>query len=138
MQCTLPTDGILSCKNARVFLVCGFLMKSFKKNIENMKKIVGASKQLCIRIFFFCFCFNTSIFVYLFEYKTIETHAHTFLPLNISDVGSVSANGYKLLLAMNEWLELGSQVIKQCILRELAQWNTHFSYSNCFFIILFF
>ena len=56
-----------------------------------------------------------------FDHLTIETQARTFLPLNISDVGSVSANGYKLLLAMNEWLELGSQVIKQCILRELAQ-----------------
>ena len=30
---TLPTAEILSGKNARAFLVCGFLMKSFKKNI---------------------------------------------------------------------------------------------------------
>ena len=30
---TLPTTEILSGKNARAFLVCGFLMKSFKKNI---------------------------------------------------------------------------------------------------------
>ena len=30
---TIPTDEILSGKNVRAFLVCGFLMKSFKKNI---------------------------------------------------------------------------------------------------------
>ena len=43
---TLPTAEILSGKNARAFLVCGFLMKSFKKNPENMKKIVGAVRKL--------------------------------------------------------------------------------------------
>ena len=43
---TLPTAEILSGKNARVFLVCGFLMKSFKKYPENMKKIVGAGWKL--------------------------------------------------------------------------------------------
>ena len=35
------------------------------------------------------FFFNTLIFIELFIYKTIETHAHAFLPLNISAVGSV-------------------------------------------------
>ena len=30
-NCTLPTAEILSGKNARAFLVCGFLIKSFKK-----------------------------------------------------------------------------------------------------------
>ena len=39
------------------------------------------------RIFF---CFNVLIFIYFFKYKTIETHARAFLPLNISAVGSVS------------------------------------------------
>ena len=40
---TLPTAEILCGKNVRAFLVCGFLMKSFKKKYpENMKKIVGA------------------------------------------------------------------------------------------------
>ena len=40
---TLPTAEILSGKNARAFLFCGFLMKSFKKKCpENMKKILGA------------------------------------------------------------------------------------------------
>ena len=34
------------------------------------------------------------IIIYLFKYKTIETHARAFLPLNISAVGSV----YQLLL----------------------------------------
>ena len=28
-----------------------------------------------------------NIFIYIFKYKTIETHALTFLPLNISAVG---------------------------------------------------
>ena len=44
---TLPTAEILIGKNARAFLVCGFLMKSFKKKYpENMKKIVGAVSKL--------------------------------------------------------------------------------------------
>ena len=38
------------------------------------------------RIFFH---FNILIFIYFFKYKTIETHARAFLPLNISAVGSV-------------------------------------------------
>jgi hypothetical protein len=38
------------------------------------------------RIFF---CFNISIIIYSFKYETIETHARSFLPLNISVVGSV-------------------------------------------------
>ena len=42
----LPTAEILSGKNTRAFLVCGFLMKSFKKYPENMKKIVGAIWKL--------------------------------------------------------------------------------------------
>ena len=44
---TLPTAEIISGENARAFLVCGFLMKSFKKIYpENMKKIVGAVWEL--------------------------------------------------------------------------------------------
>ena len=41
---TLPTAEILSGKNGGAFLVCGFWMKSFKRNMypENTKKIVGA------------------------------------------------------------------------------------------------
>ena len=35
---TLPTAEILSGKNARAFMVCGFLMKSFKKNILKIWK----------------------------------------------------------------------------------------------------
>ena len=35
------------------------------------------------------FRFDILIFIYLFKYKTIETHARAFLPLNISTVGSV-------------------------------------------------
>ena len=49
---TLPKAEILSGKNARVFLVGGFSMKSSKKYPENMKKIMGAvwklpAKQHC-------------------------------------------------------------------------------------------
>ena len=39
---TLPTGEILSGKNGGVFLVCGFLMKSFKKISWKYEKIVGA------------------------------------------------------------------------------------------------
>ena len=38
------------------------------------------------------FLFNIFIFIYFFKYKTIETHARAFLPLNISAVGSVFVN----------------------------------------------
>ena len=37
----------------------------------------------------FFFRFNVLIFIYFFKYKTIETHARAFLPLNISAVCSV-------------------------------------------------
>ena len=37
------------------------------------------------------FRFNILICIYSFKYKTIETHARAFLPLNISTLGSVSA-----------------------------------------------
>ena len=37
----------------------------------------------------FFFRFDILIFIYFFKYKTIETHARAFLPLNISAVGSV-------------------------------------------------
>ena len=46
-QRTLPIAEILSGKNVPAFLVCGFLMKAFKKKYpENMKKIVGAVWKL--------------------------------------------------------------------------------------------
>ena len=35
------------------------------------------------------FFFRFSILIYFFKYKTIETHAPAFLPLNISAVGTV-------------------------------------------------
>ena len=44
---TLYTAEILCGKIARAFLICGFLMKSFKKKYpENMKKILGAVWKL--------------------------------------------------------------------------------------------
>jgi hypothetical protein len=41
----------------------------------------------------FLFGFNNLIFIYLFKYKNIETHARAFWPLNISAVGSVYCLG---------------------------------------------
>ena len=38
------------------------------------------------------FCFDILISIWFFKYKTIQTHARSFLPLNISAVGSVKAN----------------------------------------------
>ena len=40
---------------------------------------------------FFC-CFDISIFIYLFEYKIIETKAPEFLAVNISVLGGALAN----------------------------------------------
>ena len=37
----------------------------------------------------FFFRFSILILIYFFQYKTIETHARAFLPLNISAVGTV-------------------------------------------------
>ena len=37
------------------------------------------------------FCHLIFRLQYFFKYKTIETHARAFLPLNISAVGSVSS-----------------------------------------------
>ena len=39
------------------------------------------------------FRFNILIFIYFFKYKTIETQARAFLPLNIAAVGSVQDRG---------------------------------------------
>ena len=35
------------------------------------------------------FLFNNLIFIYFFEYETIETHTRTFLTLNILAIGTV-------------------------------------------------
>ena len=35
------------------------------------------------------FCFNILIFIHSFRYETIETHARTFLTLNILAIGRV-------------------------------------------------
>ena len=50
------------------------------------------SRQLLNSSQDFFFRFNILIFIYFFKYKTIETHARAFLPLNISAVGSVLAH----------------------------------------------
>ena len=105
---TLPTAEILSCKNARAFLVCGFLMKSNQRNILKIWRkslepfgsyllnsaanpahfhlnlaglAVLFSRQVLNGSQGF-FCFNIFIFIHLFKYKTIETHASEFLPPN--------------------------------------------------------
>ena len=59
-----------------------------------MKKIVGATSK---RLPGFIFCFNISIFIHFFKYKTIETNARTYLPLNISAVCSVKTLTIKIL-----------------------------------------
>ena len=46
----------------------------------------------------FFFRFNILIFIYFFKYKTTETHAPAFLPLNISAVGSVYKSSDELSL----------------------------------------
>ena len=45
---TLPTAEILSGKNARAFLVCGFLMKSFKKIPCKHEKDCGSRLEVTI------------------------------------------------------------------------------------------
>ena len=114
-HCTLPTAEIVSGKNARAFLVCGFLMKSLKKNILKISKkswerfgsylqnstanpahshpnwagLAVLFRRQLLNGFQDFFCFNILILIYFFKYKTIETHARAFLPLNISAVCSV-------------------------------------------------
>ena len=45
--------------------------------------------NLQIEIFLKLKVYCILIFIYVLRYKIIETHAHAFLPLNISAVGSV-------------------------------------------------
>ena len=45
--------------------------------------------------------FNILILIYLFKYKTIETHARAFLQLNISAVGSVQYVLQQIYLTVN-------------------------------------
>ena len=49
------------------------------------------------------FGYNNLIFIYLFKYKNIETHARAFLPLNSSAIGSVL------------WLSIKSKTIYFCL-----------------------
>ena len=49
---------------------------------------IAEGLNICGWVDFF-FRFNILIFIHLFKYETIETHARAFLPLNISAVGSV-------------------------------------------------
>ena len=79
---TLPTAEILNGKNAWAFLVCGFLMKSFKKKYAKKKK-KNRGSHLEVTCWIGCATSN------FFEYKIIETHACTFLPINISAAGNV-------------------------------------------------
>ena len=52
-----------------------------------MKKIVRAVWKQATCKWLPGFFFNILILIYFFKYKTIEIHARTFLPLNISVVG---------------------------------------------------
>ena len=117
LHSTLPIAEILSGKNVRAFLVCGFLMKSFKKNILKIWNkswepfgsyllnstanpahfhpnwaglAVLFSRQLLNGSQVFFVCFNILIFIYFFQYKTIETHVRAFLTLNILAIGEYS------------------------------------------------
>ena len=53
------------------------------------------------RIFF---CFDILIFIYILKYKTIETQARTFLPPDISAVGSVSYKSFQLFGQTGQFL----------------------------------
>ena len=55
------------------------------------------------------FFFNPSIFIYFFKYETIETHARTFLTLNILAIGRVSGDAYDWggWLILGEWVAEG-------------------------------
>ena len=100
----LPTARILSGKNARAFLVCGFLMKSFKKKILKIWKKSWepfgsyllnstanpahfhpnwAGLATSKRLLGFFFRFSILIFIHFLKHKTI-------FPLNISAVGTVT------------------------------------------------
>ena len=60
--------------------------------------------------FFFLFCI--SIFIYFFKYETIETHARTFLTLNILAVGThqyfLQLNNFEKLLLPTYFREIES------------------------------
>ena len=73
------------------------------------------SRQLLNSSQDFFFHFNILIFIYFFKYKTIETHARAFLPLNISAIGTVTRHkcclkhDVKVFLSSTmdtSWLEL--------------------------------
>ena len=63
----------------------------------------------------FFFRFNILIFIYIFEYKTIETHARAFLPLIISAVGSVreeTFNEEKVVALMEKLIPFSSFIFE--------------------------
>jgi hypothetical protein len=55
------------------------------------------------------------IFIYFFKYKTIETHARAFLPLNISAVVSVARNSNGLNFSAGFTLEIKYVHISICV-----------------------
>ena len=59
-------------------------------NWPNRQCCLDGSSQTAPRILIFSIAMGAD---YLFYVKTIETHARTFLPLNISAIGTVSEEG---------------------------------------------
>ena len=130
MLYTLTTAEISSGKNARAFLVCEFLMKSFKKKYpEKLWELSGSyllnstanaahfyPNRAGLTLLFSRkllngsqdFLFNILIFVYFFKYEIIETHVCAFLPLNISAEGSVYSDALMQIKAV-PLLEVGSR-----------------------------
>ena len=68
------------------------VLKVPKTEMSNGKKCLGGHGSQWFHIYRindFFVRFNDAIFTYFSKYKTIETHARPFLPLNISAVGSM-------------------------------------------------
>ena len=62
----------------------------------------------------FVFRFNILFFIYFFKYKTIETHARAFMPLNISAVGSVRPRLlFEFLPTSIKYLDLNARKMAQ-------------------------
>ena len=105
---TLPTAEILSGKNAWAFLVCGFLMKSFKKILKIWKKswepfgsyLLNSTANSAhfhpnwsgLAVLFSRQLLNGSQDFFRFNMKLLRPmpDARAFLSLNISTVCSVS------------------------------------------------
>ena len=82
----------------------------------------------------FCFLSNILIFIYFFEYETIETHARAFLTLNILSIGTVTYFTFCILFTRfkNQFWNFEIQIFKK------FWWTRKKFYKSCFFLCLFF